>query len=654
MKRLFFLLLASATAHLYSWELSQLSQVFELPHHNLTRPMLITAIDTLGPKAILAQQYERYEILGKDLVCKCTNDIAAQGATPLFFVDHCVAEKSNLNHTSQRIAGIAAACKQAGCQLLASKNTQLPNAHSNQLYTAGFAVGMANHNQLFTTKNNIEPGDVIIGLPSPGLHLTGYDTVLSLIEQLHIDVLSNTPFASSHQSLLEALLTPATVYAKALTLLQNKEHIKGAVHIATNGLLADIIAAIPEHLIPQLDMHNWYIPPIFRWLKQLGRFTDMQMAQTFNLGIAMALITDKADAQAVIASLAKQGVRASIIGSIESQETNSNPQLKGTIGNSRIRLMVIGESPREDALAQKLAESSFVDLVYISPGNNSLFENEKIKNIRINPLHINALIVYAQQNNIDLVVVGPSAPVGSGIVDEFIKNGIRCFGPSKQAALIETSKIYAKEFMDMHNIPTPSYAVCTTPHEATTYIQNAALPLVIKADGLAAGQGVIIAKSIQSALNHAERLLALHKSIVIEQYIEGQRVNITVISDGETILPLPTCQQYHDESNAPTKGKQIACCPAPAITPELEQKIMHSVIEPALQGLRAQGEPFAGFLYAGIIITPENGITVLEFNCHLKDKEAQSVMAHLKTDLFTLCNAAYNKQLDLIQLKWDV
>lgn len=652
MKQVPLIVLLMLSSHLFSSELTNLSQVFELPHHTFDRPVLVTAIESIGPKAVLAQQWGRYDVVGKDVVAKCMNEIASQGATPLFFVDHSVAEKNNIQHSTQRIAGIAAACKESGCQLLASKDTQLHDAtHPNRFYTTGFAVGMANHAQLFATKNSIHPGDVIIGLPSNGLHLSGYSALLSLIQELHLDLQGKTPFASSHQTLIDALLTPAAIYAKPFTFLKNKEYIKAAIHIASDGISSSVASIIPDQLTASLNMHGWYIPPLFRWLKKIGQYTDQQLADTFNLGIAMACIVEKSHANNVLESLAQQGVRATIIGSIEAQSSDAQVQLKGTIGSSKIRLLIIGSSPRENALAEKMAESPFVELVHIAPGNSGSFRDKKIKNIRINSLHVNALIVYAQQNNIDLVVVGPSAPVELGIVDEFAKSGVPCFGPSKQAARIETSKIYAKEFMQTHSIPTPAYTLCTTLPQAEACIASSQLPLVIKADGLAAGKGVVIAHTKDEAHMHAQQMLATYGPLLIEEHIEGEKVNITVISDGETILSLPTCQQYHTGANR-THNVTKNCCPAPIITPVLHKLILSNVIEPAIQGLRAQGEPFAGFLYAGILVTPDNGIKVLEFNCHLKDREAQSVMSHLKTDLFILCNAAYNKQLDLINLDW--
>ena len=326
-----------------------------------------------------------------------------------------------------------------------------------------------------------------------------------------------------------------------------------------------------------------------------------------------------------------------------------------------MNILVIGNGGREHALAWKIAQSSDVAQVWVAPGNAGTAHEPKCTNVAIAADDIDSLLAFAQEKKIDLTVVGPEAPLALGIVDRFKDHGLRCFGPSAQAAQLESSKAFSKEFMLRHGIPTALSKTVTDVDGGLAFIETIGLPAVIKADGLAAGKGVVIAHTYEEAKATLEDMLlgnafgeAGHR-VVIEEFLVGEEASFIVMASGHDILPLATSQDHKRRDNqdeGPNTGGMGAYSPAPVVTDALSERIMETVIRPTVAGLWAEGTPFCGFLYAGIMIT-HDGPKVLEFNVRFGDPETQPILMRLQSDLVPLLLAATDGQLGDHDVAWD-
>lgn len=327
-----------------------------------------------------------------------------------------------------------------------------------------------------------------------------------------------------------------------------------------------------------------------------------------------------------------------------------------------MKILIVGSGGREHALAWKAKQSLNVSTVFVAPGNAGTAIEDNITNVAIAVEDIPALINFAQQEDIALTIIGPEVPLVLGIVDAFTEAGLKCFGPSAQAAQLEGSKTYCKDFMARHNIPTAEYKTFTETPAAIAYIKAKGAPIVVKADGLAAGKGVIVAETEQQAITAVEDMLsgnsfgdAGHR-VVIEEFLEGEEASFIVIADGDNALPMATSQDHKARDNGdkgPNTGGMGAYSPAPVVTPEIHKRVMDEVINPTLKGMREDGVPYTGFLYAGLMISRDGTIKVLEYNCRFGDPETQPIMMRLKSDLVDLCLAALDKNLANITTKWD-
>ncbi len=327
-----------------------------------------------------------------------------------------------------------------------------------------------------------------------------------------------------------------------------------------------------------------------------------------------------------------------------------------------MKVLIVGGGGREHALAWKAAQSNNINRVYVAPGNAGTARENKVTNVPVPAEDIPALVGFAKGEKIDLTIIGPELPLVAGIVDAFQENGLRCFGPGKDAAILEGSKSFTKSFLKRHKIPSASYEVFTEVRPAIDYIHSAGCPLVIKADGLAAGKGVIIARSQQEAIATVNDMLAGNKfgdaghRIVIEEFLQGEEASFIVMSDGENILPLASSQDHKardDGDKGPNTGGMGAYSPAPVITREIHDRIMNDVIVPTVQGMAAEGRKYTGFLYAGVMIAQDGTPNVLEFNCRFGDPETQPILLRLKSDLVELCDAAIDGKLESKQAIWD-
>ncbi len=329
-----------------------------------------------------------------------------------------------------------------------------------------------------------------------------------------------------------------------------------------------------------------------------------------------------------------------------------------------MKLLVIGSGGREHALAWRLKQSPRIQKVYVAPGNGGTATEEGLENVAITA--IPELVAFALKEGIQLTVVGPEAPLAAGVVDAFRAAGLKIFGPAQAAAQLESSKDFAKQFMARHHIPTAAFATFTDAAAAHAYLDAQGAPIVIKADGLAAGKGVVVATTLEEA--HAAVAMMLAEGdkpgafgeagarVVIEECLFGEEASFIVMVDGENILPLATSQDHKrllDGDLGPNTGGMGAYSPAPVVTPEIHAKALREVIRPVVAGMKAEGTPFTGFLYAGLMISPEGQIKVLEFNCRMGDPETQPIMMRLKSDLVTLLEAAVDGKLDQIEAEWD-
>jgi phosphoribosylamine--glycine ligase len=327
-----------------------------------------------------------------------------------------------------------------------------------------------------------------------------------------------------------------------------------------------------------------------------------------------------------------------------------------------MKVLIIGSGGREHALAWKCAQSPQVASVMVAPGNAGTADEAKVRNVDISAHDIEALVALATNEKVDLTIVGPEVPLVDGLVDQFVLNDLPCFGPSARAAQLEGSKVFSKDFLARHDIPTASYQSFTELQAALNYIRERGAPIVIKADGLAAGKGVVVAASLAEAEQAATRMLgdgefgAAGGRIVIEEFLDGEEASFIVITDGENIVPLATSQDHktRDEGDlGPNTGGMGAYSPAPVVTPEIATRILDEVIRPTLRGMRNDGNPYLGFLYAGLMIMADGTPKVIEFNCRLGDPETQAVLMRLQSDLPQLCLAALRGSLAGESAQWD-
>ena len=327
-----------------------------------------------------------------------------------------------------------------------------------------------------------------------------------------------------------------------------------------------------------------------------------------------------------------------------------------------MNVLIVGGGGREHALAWKASQSDNVDKVFVAPGNAGTAQENKLENVAIGAEDIPALLNFAKENKIELTIVGPEAPLCLGIVDQFSQAGLKCFGPSKGAAQLEGSKAFTKDFLARNKIPTAAYGNFTDIEQAKNYVKQVGTPIVIKADGLAAGKGVIIAENEVQAFAAIDDMLAGNKfgdaghRVVVEEFLVGEEASFIVMVDGKNILPLATSQDHKARDNGdkgPNTGGMGAYSPAAVVTQEMHDAIMQQVIVPTVEGMANEGNPYTGFLYAGIMISPEGIPKVLEYNCRFGDPETQPIMSRLKSDISQLCLAAIDGKLDQATADWD-
>ena len=627
-------------------------------------PLLLCSTDGVGTKLLIAQEVGNHSSIGIDLVAMNVNDILVHGGKPIGFLDYIATGKLEKKSAQEIIDGIVAGCNQAGCALLGGETAEMPGLyHGNHYDLAGFTLGLVEKKDYLPKKVNMQPGDIVIGIASNGIHANGFSLVRHIITQKKCNLNTAPPFRSNYNQLYQELLKPTKIYVQSVLPLMQDGYIKGAAHITGGGLPDNIARTLPKTLGVELDMTRWHVPPIFGWLQNAGNIATDEMLHTFNMGIGFVLIVDPKDAQTVLNRLYDAGECAHIIGSV----TPGTKNMPVVINNKNITshkteyIVIVGSGAREHALAHTIAQSKHVQRVIVAPGNGGTQDIPKTYNIPIQATDI-GITKFCQDERIDLVIVGPEAPLANGIVDECKKRGIRCLGPSQKAAHLETSKAFAKDFMQRHNIPTAPYKTFDSAADALAYIKNNKLPLVIKADGLAAGKGVIIAHTQEEAIIAVKSIMRdkmfgdAGNNIVIEQFLTGTELSFIAITDGKHVVPLASAQDYKqlcDGNNGPNTGGMGALSPSPLVTPEMQQRIMNEIMIPVVRGMHHEGAPYVGFLYAGLTITPDGTPKVLEFNCRLGDPETEVILMRLKSDFVQLCNAALDGTLDQLKVEWS-
>ncbi|MDM7484789.1 MAG: phosphoribosylamine--glycine ligase [Vibrio metschnikovii] len=327
-----------------------------------------------------------------------------------------------------------------------------------------------------------------------------------------------------------------------------------------------------------------------------------------------------------------------------------------------MQVLVIGSGGREHALGWKVAQNPQVETVFIAPGNAGTALEPKLENVNIAVEDIAGLVAFAQQKQIALTIVGPEIPLVLGVVDAFRDAGLPIFGPTQAAAQLEGSKAFTKDFLARHNIPTAAYANFTEIEPALSYVREQGAPIVVKADGLAAGKGVIVAMTLQEAEDAIQDMLADNSfgeagsRVVIEEFLDGEEASFIVMVDGENVLPMATSQDHKrvgDADTGPNTGGMGAYSPAPVVTQDVHDRVMREVIYPTVRGMAAEGNPYTGFLYAGLMIDAQGTPKVIEYNCRFGDPETQPIMMRLQSDLVELCLAALDGKLDQVESKWD-
>ncbi|MBI2286812.1 MAG: phosphoribosylamine--glycine ligase [Nitrosomonadales bacterium] len=325
-----------------------------------------------------------------------------------------------------------------------------------------------------------------------------------------------------------------------------------------------------------------------------------------------------------------------------------------------MKILVIGSGGREHALAWRLAQGTKVQKVYVAPGNAGTALEDGVKNVALSA--IPDLIEFVKRENIELTVVGPEAPLAAGVVDEFRKAGLKIFGPTRAAAQLESSKDFAKRFMTRHNIPTAFFETFSDIAAAKAYVEKHGAPIVIKADGLAAGKGVVVAITKDEAFAAIDMMLSENQfgdagaRVVVEEFLTGEEASFIAMVDGKHVLALATSQDHKrllDGDQGPNTGGMGAYSPAPVVTPEIHARVLREVIQPVVRGMEKEGNFYTGFLYAGLMISPDGGIKVLEFNCRMGDPETQPIMLRLKSDFSTILEHAVDGTLDQVEAEWD-
>jgi phosphoribosylamine--glycine ligase len=327
-----------------------------------------------------------------------------------------------------------------------------------------------------------------------------------------------------------------------------------------------------------------------------------------------------------------------------------------------MNVLVIGSGGREHALAWKAAQGVGIETVFVAPGNAGTATEDKLQNVDIAIDDFAALVQFAKDNDVGLTIVGPEAPLVDGVVDYFNEHGLRCFGPTKGAAQLEGSKAFTKDFLARNNIPTGAYQNFTEVEPALAYLKEMGAPIVVKADGLAAGKGVIVAETLEQAEEAVRDMLSGNAfgeagcRVVIEEFLEGEEASFIVMVDGKNILPMATSQDHKrvgDGDTGPNTGGMGAYSPAPVVTDAVFQRVMDEVIIPTVEGMAKEGNDYTGFLYAGLMISDDGAPKVIEYNCRFGDPETQPIMIRLQSDLVKLCDAALDKTLDQVSAQWD-
>ena len=573
--------------------------LFDLASLGYKEPVLISGTDGVGTKLVVAKMVDKHDTIGVDCVAMCVNDIAAQGAEPLFFLDYIACGKNDPALLEQVVSGVADGCVQSDAGLIGGETAEMPGMYDEDEYDlAGFAVGVAEKSAI-VDGSGITAGDVLIGLPSTGVHSNGFSLVRkALFEQAGYTVDTVLPELGGAK-LGDVLLTPTKIYVKTLKPLFKAGVVKGVAHITGGGFIENIPRMIPDGLAADITLGSWPVLPIFDVLERAGDIDHKEMYNIFNMGIGLK---------------------------------------KGHIMGQKV--LVIGSGAREHAIAHALLRGDSVSEVTVASGNPGM-ELDGIRTTQINESNHAAFISFMQHNQYDWAFVGPEVPLIEGLVDDFAAAGIKAFGPNKAAAQIEGSKDFAKQLMARHNIPTAQYRTFDNLEDSVAYVREHGAPIVVKADGLAAGKGVTVAMDVDTAITALDDIFIDHRfgkagaKVVIEDFLEGQEFSLMSFVRGTEFWPMPISQDHkraYDNDEGPNTGGMGAYSPVPQIGQDVIDTAIDTIVRPTVEAMAAEGTPFTGILYAGLIATAD-GPKVIEFNARFGDPETEVVLPKLTSDL---------------------
>lgn len=401
--------------------------IFDLKELPYTNPLLVTSNAGIGAKLNMAQSFNQHNSIGQDLVAVCLNEIVSRGAEPLFFLNYFATARLSIKDGIQLIRGIVNACKESNCALLANETAEMPGPYQGNEYNlAGFAVGIVERENLVPQKELIKNGDVIIGLPSSGLHTTGFEIIRRIIAENNLDISAPPPYFSTHKTFADSLLEPTIAYTNYLLPLC-KQHLIKAAMPTTGGLSSSISCMIPEKMAAHIDMNLWHVPTMFRWFAYMADLSAHQLAEKFNCGIGMALIADEQNAQTIQNELRAQGLPSMVVGKVSHKINNASVILQGSISQEPLKILILGSDIQEQTLANQLAQSAYVGLILMAPGSHNQPTHPKIRNVPISLFHTNALFTYAKQNKITLVIAcSNNSDEINALFEKSHANGLHC------------------------------------------------------------------------------------------------------------------------------------------------------------------------------------------------------------------------------------
>ncbi len=594
-------------------------------------PILLTTCDGVGTKLLVAKRLRRYDTVGIDLVAMCVNDLAVCGADPIAFQDYIACGGIDEAILEPVLRGIAAGCELADCPLTGGETAELPDMYEpGDIDLAGFCAGVVDRSALLPRLADIREGQAVLAIASSGIHSNGFSLARKALD----------PDAE-----WDELLTPTRIYVRELRALRATGDVLAAAHITGSGLEGNIPRVLPEGLVAELD-YNWPVPAVFGRIQSKAGVTDAEMRRVYNLGLGIVLVAGAGGVPRLHRAAESAGFELLEVGRIAARHYGT-PGARGRPPRSAtphlevrtLRPLVIGSGAREHALAWAFSRSARLSDLFIAPGNAGT--QELGTNLSdLDPLDFASVVEACKVHKIDAVVVGPEDPLAAGLVDELSAAGIPVVGPPRRAAQLEASKVFSKQFMQRHRIPTAGAVTVTDQGDLEAVIDRLPGKAVLKQDGLAAGKGVLASEDKQALLAFGRQALA-KGPLLVEEFLEGYELSVFVAMDGENFALLPTCADFKkagENDTGPNTGGMGSVCPVPWVESATLNEIESRVVMPTLTGMKEEGLAYKGIIYCGLMLTPK-GPRVLEYNVRLGDPETQVLVPLLQSDFGNMVDA---------------